>query len=107
MPVYCYKCYDCDHYEEIRQSISDAPITVCTRCGGNFRRVIRNVGIIFKGSGFHITDYKGSKKASSETAATAGKTADTAASASKKEEKKAKSPGAAPSGSEKAADPKP
>lgn len=63
MPIYCYKCYDCDHYEEIKQKISDEPLTKCTQCGGRFRRVIRNVGVIFKGSGFHVTDYTRSKVA--------------------------------------------
>ncbi|MFP4498211.1 MAG: FmdB family zinc ribbon protein [Vulcanimicrobiota bacterium] len=57
MPIYCYKCYDCEHYDEVQQKITDEPLTECPQCGGNYKKVIRNVGIIFKGSGFHITDY--------------------------------------------------
>jgi len=57
MPIYCYKCFDCNHYEEIKQSMDAEPLTVCPVCGGDFKRVIRNVGVIFKGSGFHVTDY--------------------------------------------------
>jgi putative FmdB family regulatory protein len=62
MPIYCYKCFDCEHYEEIKQNFSDEPLTECPECGGQFKRVIRNIGVIFKGSGFHITDYRDSKK---------------------------------------------
>jgi putative FmdB family regulatory protein len=58
MPIYCYKCFDCEHYEEIKQNMDDEPRSVCPACGKReFKRIIRNVGIIFKGSGFHITDY--------------------------------------------------
>ena len=63
MPIYCYKCFDCNHYEEIKQSMSDDALTDCPECGGNnYKRVITNVGVIFKGSGFHINDYKSSCK---------------------------------------------
>lgn len=58
MPIYCYKCFDCNHYEEIKQSMDDDSLNVCPICGKpEFKRIIKNVGIIFKGSGFHITDY--------------------------------------------------
>jgi putative FmdB family regulatory protein len=71
VPVYCYKCFDCEHYTEIKQSFNDSPLSVCPECGGTFKRVIRDIGVIFKGSGFHATDYKGSRKStvaqSSET----------------------------------------
>lgn len=63
MPIYCYKCFDCNHYEEIKQSMSDDALTDCPECGGdNYKRVITSVGVIFKGSGFHINDYKSSCK---------------------------------------------
>ncbi len=63
MPTYCYKCFDCNYYEEVKQSINDEPLKTCPKCKShNYRRVIRSVGIIFKGSGFHITDYRDSKK---------------------------------------------
>lgn len=75
MPIYCYKCFDCNHYEEIKQSMNDDPLTDCPECGGdNYKRVITNVGVIFKGSGFHVTDYKSScktpKKAPAEDTST-------------------------------------
>jgi predicted nucleic acid-binding Zn ribbon protein len=43
--------------------MNDDPLTDCPECGGNnYKRVITNVGVIFKGSGFHVTDYKSTCK---------------------------------------------
>jgi len=57
MPVYEYRCTRCNHlYEEFHQ-IGGAP-GPCPVCGGPGRRVFTSVGLIFKGSGFHTTDYR-------------------------------------------------
>jgi len=48
------------------QRITEAPLTDCPQCGGTVRRLLYPVGILFKGPGFHITDYRKSEK-SSET----------------------------------------
>ncbi|MCD4784473.1 MAG: FmdB family transcriptional regulator [Candidatus Eremiobacteraeota bacterium] len=70
MPIYCYKCFDCNHYQENKQSMDDDALTICPECkGDNFKRVIRNVGVIFKGSGFHINDYGRKSKVGSTTPA--------------------------------------
>lgn len=62
MPTYQYRCTECEHEFEEFQSISDPPITVCPECGGRTQRVISGgAGLIFKGSGFYITDYRNSK----------------------------------------------
>ena len=62
MPTYEYKCSDCGHEFEEFQSISDPPITICPQCDGRTERVITGgAGLIFKGSGFYITDYRNSK----------------------------------------------
>jgi putative FmdB family regulatory protein len=61
MPVYTYKCDQCDHQVEVRQRFTDAPLTVCSRCGGRIRRVIVPVGVVFKGSGFYVTDNRNGK----------------------------------------------
>lgn len=58
MPLYDYKCWACGQVREHRHKVSDDPLTECPDCGGEYRRVIRSVGIIFKGSGFHVTDYR-------------------------------------------------
>jgi putative FmdB family regulatory protein len=67
MPTYDYKCDHCDHEFEAFQSITDDALTTCPECERNaLRRIIgAGAGIIFKGSGFYITDYK---RSSSSTA---------------------------------------
>lgn len=58
MPNYDYKCDNCGKFE-MHQSIKDDPLTKCPTCGGSAKRLIsRNVNILFKGSGFHVTDYR-------------------------------------------------
>jgi len=59
MPTYVYRCEACGLTFERRQKISDAPLTECPECGGQVRRVIQPVPIIFKGPGFYVTDNKG------------------------------------------------
>ena len=56
MPTYRYRCKECDHEFEVRQRMSDDPLTECPVCGGPVRRVVGTVGIVFKGSGFYVTD---------------------------------------------------
>lgn len=59
MPYYDYKCDSCDNVFETFHSISEAPDVVCPKCGGQSKKQITsNIGIAFKGSGFHINDYK-------------------------------------------------
>ena len=60
MPTYDYECKKCHHTWEAFQSIKAAPIKKCPECGKQqARRVIGpGAGIIFKGSGFYITDYR-------------------------------------------------
>ncbi len=56
MPIYEYECQVCGHRFERVQHFSDEPEKVCPNCGGAVQRIIQPVGIIFKGSGFYITD---------------------------------------------------
>ena len=59
MPTYEYQCLDCKRKVEYFQSMKEAPRTKCTRCGGRLVRLVSTgTGLIFKGSGFYITDYK-------------------------------------------------
>ena len=59
MPTYEYECLKCGTHFDVMQSFSDAPVTKCTACRGKVRKVFSPPAIIFKGSGFHCTDYKG------------------------------------------------
>lgn len=56
MPLYDYKCSKCGHVFEVMQKISDEPLKYCPECKGNIRRLISAAGIVFKGSGFYVTD---------------------------------------------------
>jgi putative FmdB family regulatory protein len=59
MPTYEYECLDCRHTFEEFQKITDKPLTNCPKCGGKVRRLISGgAGLIFKGNGFYVTDYK-------------------------------------------------
>jgi putative FmdB family regulatory protein len=56
MPLYEYACNSCGGRLEVKQRFADAPLTVHDECGGELRRVLTPVGIVFKGSGWYVTD---------------------------------------------------
>jgi len=56
MPTYIYRCDACGVTFERRQSMLEPPLEDCPECGGHVYRVIQPVGIVFKGSGFYVTD---------------------------------------------------
>jgi putative FmdB family regulatory protein len=56
MPIYEYECSSCCHVFEKKQRFDDEPIAICPKCRAKSHRVIRSVPVIFKGSGFYITD---------------------------------------------------
>lgn len=60
MPTYEYRCSACKHEFEQFQSITAKPIKKCPKCGKNKvdRLISSGAGMIFKGSGFYITDYR-------------------------------------------------
>jgi putative FmdB family regulatory protein len=73
MPIYEYRCESCGHQQEFLQKVSDAPITVCTKCGKPaFTKMVTAAGFQLKGSGWYATDFKnsGSKPAAKSTAST-------------------------------------
>jgi len=58
MPTYEYECGTCGHRFDKFQSMTDATLKTCPKCGQPVRRLIgTGSGIIFKGRGFHKTDY--------------------------------------------------
>jgi putative FmdB family regulatory protein len=56
VPTYVYECESCEHRFEERQGFHDDPLTDCRLCDGRVRRVFMPAPIIFKGSGFYVTD---------------------------------------------------
>lgn len=67
MPTYEYVCDQCGNRFDVRQNFSDDPITTCPTCTGSVRRVLHASGVIFKGSGWYITDSRGSTSSSTST----------------------------------------
>ncbi len=57
MPTYEYRCTQCHHVFDRSQNVGD-PAPSCPECGSPTRKVYSSVGLIFKGSGFHTTDYR-------------------------------------------------
>jgi putative FmdB family regulatory protein len=78
MPTYEYACRSCNQHVEVVQSFRDDPLTTCGACGGALRKVFSAAGIVFKGSGYYVTDSRAPRtgdSSSSEQASTKGSTA--------------------------------
>ena len=57
MPTYEYECTKCGYHFDVFQSINDKPKKKCPECGKGVKRLILGgAGVIFKGSGFYVTD---------------------------------------------------
>lgn len=59
MPTYEYVCLSCGRHFEVYQRFSDTSLEHCEVCGGDLRKVFHPAGILFKGSGFYVTDSRG------------------------------------------------
>lgn len=68
MPTYVYSCTACGHQFEQYQSFSDDSLEVCPECAGRLRKVFNSVGLVFKGSGFYVTDKNSTGTAASSAA---------------------------------------
>lgn len=76
MPTYEYECDACHRVFEVRQRITEAPLTTCDACGGPVHRLLSPAPFILKGEGWYVTDYpsearkkaRDSEKSSSSTA---------------------------------------
>ena len=85
MPIYQYACPDCGHKFELKQKFTDNPVKKCPQCGHyHVFRVVGQVAVSFKGSGWYITDNRSSSDKKTlehthkETPATSNATADSA-----------------------------
>ena len=56
MPLYEYECGHCSYRFEMKQGFDEEPQALCPQCQGRARRVFHSTPVIFKGSGFYITD---------------------------------------------------
>ena len=88
MPTYEYRCTSCNADFEKFQRMSDEPVAECPECGAKAeRRLSAGAGLLFKGSGFYITDYrndsyrKAAKSDSGESTAKSGESKSSAPAA--------------------------
>ena len=58
MPIYDYECKKCGHKFELRRSFNDDGSACCPECEGDAERIFSPVPVIFKGSGFYVTDHR-------------------------------------------------
>lgn len=67
MPVYTYRCRECENDFDAKQRFTDDPLTVCQVCGteDTVFRVVQAAGVVFKGSGFYVTDTRGANSSAS------------------------------------------
>ena len=102
MPTYEYVCSKCGHEFDLFQSISDKPLAICPEnlCarkkwgrGKVQKKISAGAGLIFKGSGFYITDYRSEKykEAAKKDSAASTPSSGDAKSGPGKSEKSAKS----------------
>ena len=97
VPIYEYQCEACNHRFEVIQKVSDRPIKKCVLCLGKVHKLLSAPGLLFKGSGWYVTDYanperkkamEAEKKASSSDGGSAKAESKTATKAETKESKK-------------------
>src|SRR5262249_38668262 len=83
VPTYEYQCTACGREFEVRQRISEPPLTRCEQCGGPVKRLLSPAPFILKGEGWYVTDYpsasrkkalESEKSASKDTPATSSST---------------------------------
>lgn len=101
MPHYDYVCETCGKQFEVFQSMNDKRLTKCPEkgCKGKVRRLIgTGAGLVFKGSGFYITDYRseGYKAAAKQDSASAASSSSPAPAAPAAAPASAAAPAASP-----------
>jgi putative FmdB family regulatory protein len=105
MPTYEYHCDACEHNFDEFQSMSEAPLKKCPKCGkSKLRRVFGpGAAILFKGSGFYQTDYRSeSYKAAAKAEQDSVKPADTGSANGTADTSAKKTPGKSKKGEGKA-----
>ena len=83
MPTYSYHCDTCGHDFDAVQKFADDPLQECPECGASIRRVIQPVGVVFKGSGWYITDSRPKSSSDSSESKTKSESKEKSASADK------------------------
>ncbi len=74
MPIYEYKCENCQERFEMLQKFSDDPLTECILChGGPVKKLMSASAFVLKGAGFYVNDYaSGGRRGGGEKTSTSG-----------------------------------
>jgi putative FmdB family regulatory protein len=56
LPIYEYQCASCGAVTDIKHGFKETTNETCPKCGGELKRLFNPAGIVFKGSGFYVTD---------------------------------------------------
>jgi putative FmdB family regulatory protein len=94
MPTYEYRCAECGNEFEQFGRMSDLPVQECPNCHAQAQRKISGgAGLVFKGSGFYITDYRGEgyKKAAESDKGASSSSSESKSDSAPKAESKAES----------------
>ena len=98
MPIYDYLCGECDHRFELKQSFDSEPIATCPQCRNSAARQFHAVPVVFKGSGWYVTDY-GKRGANSDSPSESKDSKDSKDSSDSGSKSESKKPSASKSGS--------
>lgn len=79
MPLYDYQCSKCGNVTEVRHGFNDTYTEACAACGGELQRVFNPAPIVFKGSGFYVTDSRAKKPSGEGSGSSAGPSKESAA----------------------------
>ena len=93
MPIYEYECLKCGVTFEKRQSFSDEPKADCPNGHKETRRLLAAPAIVFKGSGFYVTDNKGRNGANTSSAGKSEKAEDNKSDSASESKSESKSDG--------------
>ena len=98
MPTYEYECAKCGKTFDVFQSMKDEPLKTCPnkKCKGKVKRLLgTGAGLIFKGSGFYITDYRseGYKQAAKKDSSSSSSSSSSESSKSDKPKSSSSKPG--------------
>ena len=66
MPIYEYECGKCAHHFDLRRRFGEDGGAICPLCNSQAQKVFSAVPVLFKGSGFYVTDYRKDSGSSSE-----------------------------------------
>ena len=78
MPLYDYRCRACSKVTEVRHGFREGHQGACPACGGELARVFSPAGIVFKGSGFYLTDSRSASEKKKATASDSGTSSESA-----------------------------